>query len=208
MTVLDDPDGNVRAAGRLKVGASEGEFVLTHFGYVYAGKGLETLFEAAARLLGRGKRLRVVILGGLPDPAYVETLKERIRTLAIEGSVVWTGDLPEKDVSTILRGSDACVLPFDAGVRLNNTTVAVAAAHSMPIIATRGEEMESQFRHDENTWLCPPRSPEHLADSINTVMEDQALRSRLAAGSGQLATDVFSWDRNVHATIRVLEAAS
>ena len=48
-----------------------------------------------------------------------------------------------KSFTLYLCAADICVLPFNVGVRLNNSSFAAAAAHGLPIVTTRGEMLES-----------------------------------------------------------------
>jgi glycosyltransferase involved in cell wall biosynthesis len=58
----------------------------------------------------------------------------------------------------------------------------------------------------ENVYLCPPRSPEALADAMLTVMEDRQLRERLRLGGQKLAREWFAWDRAMDRTVEILSS--
>jgi glycosyltransferase involved in cell wall biosynthesis len=103
--------------------------------------------------------------------------------------------------SLFLSAADACVLPFDDGVSLNNSTVAGAAVHRLPIISRRGAFVESAFRHEDNIVLCPPRDPAALARAIETLMDRPDLRKALVSGATQMTEQWFSWD---HTAARIL----
>src|SRR5207253_4470800 len=100
--------------------------------------------------------------------------------------------------------ADLCVLPFDRGVQLNNSSFAAAAAHGLPIITTQGTMVEQPFVHQENVFLCPPRSPEVMATAIGTIMGNPDLRQRLCVGALQLVQEWFSWDKAIERTISTL----
>jgi glycosyltransferase involved in cell wall biosynthesis len=100
-----------------------------------------------------------------------------------------------------LYAADVCVLPFDQGVMLNRSSLAVAAAHGLPIITTRGEHLESPFQDRKNVFLCRPKDPEDLARAISSTMENPDLVQDLRTGACQLAEDWFSWDKAVARTI-------
>jgi glycosyltransferase involved in cell wall biosynthesis len=156
--------------------------------------------------------LRLAIIGGaLADggrgyPGYVDDLRSLARRLGIDGSVVWTGDYSwdSDEASVYLRGVDTCVLPFDKGIKLNNSSFSSAAAHGLPVITTADAHVEPQFVHGENVFLCRPESPEALAASIETVIADVELRNRLRNGSLTLANQWFHWDSAIDRTIDLL----
>jgi glycosyltransferase involved in cell wall biosynthesis len=94
---------------------------------------------------------------------------------------------------------------MDVGVQLNNSSVAAAAAHGLPIVATRGSRLEAAFVDRENILLCPPKDPERMSAAIEALVDDPALRERLSAGSRRLAEEWFSWPRAID---RILKAAA
>jgi glycosyltransferase involved in cell wall biosynthesis len=129
--------------------------------------------------------------------------------LGIEKQVMWTGTFSAEtdEASTYLRAADLCVLPFDTGVKLNNSSFSSAAAHGLPIVTTFDDALEPQFIDRENVCLCPPRSPDALARCIETLVEDDALRSRLATGSLRLAKEWYDWESALDRTISLFHPA-
>ena len=108
--------------------------------------------------------------------------------LGIDRRVVWTGEYrwDNDQASTFLRAADACVLPFDNGVMLNNSSFSSAAAHGLPIVTTKGPVLEFPFAHGENVFLCAPGSADALAGAMEKVIDDAPLQSRLSIGALQL----------------------
>jgi glycosyltransferase involved in cell wall biosynthesis len=201
-----------RQVGRQLLVIKPQEFGLVYFGYIFPNKGLETLLRAFHLVKSRGYNARLVIAGGVPAHlheerlSYLKELEELARTLGVGNEVVWTGqcDWDRDEASLYLHAADVCVLPFDEGVSMNNSTFAAAAAHGRPIISTRGKTLERFFLHEENVFLCPPRDPEALAVAIQTLMDRAELRARLASGALKLAEEWFSWDRAVERTLAAL----
>jgi len=212
LTVLDGGNGGSRQAGRKLLRVGSDDFVLMYFGYIYSNKGLETLLRAFRLVRNRGSSARLVIAGGIPAHlyeerlSYLKELKELATALRLESEVVWTGkwDWDRNVESLYLHAADVCVLPFDYGVSMNNSTFAAAAAHGLPIISTRGKTLERFFLHGENVFLCPPRDPEALAAAIQTVTDRAELRGHLGSGALKLADEWFSWDRAVERTLATL----
>jgi glycosyltransferase involved in cell wall biosynthesis len=212
--MCNGPKGLAREAGRARLGVGLDDFVLAYFGYVYPNKGLETLLPAFQRVHSQGRRARLVIAGGVPSHlheervSYMKELEELARTLGIDGEVTWTGFLSwdSDDASRYLYAADACILPFDQGVSMNNSTFAAAAAHGLPIISTHGKSIERFFLHGENVFLCPPQDPAALATAIQPVMDQPELRARLAAGALRMSGEWFSWDRAVERIVATLQS--
>lgn len=209
MKTLPDPDGSVRARGRAQLRVRPDELLLVYYGYLYPSKGIETLLEAFAILQHDRPLIRVALIGGVAGGNYAEELRSLGAKLGVADRIEWVGhcEPDADDGSVLIRAADMLILPFDAGVRLNNSSFAVASTHGVPIVTTAGPDLEAPFRHGENVWLCPPKDPIALAEAIRILARDTSLRDRLRVGARQLAVDVFSWDRNISATLEVMSRA-
>jgi glycosyltransferase involved in cell wall biosynthesis len=204
----DNGDGT-REQGRKRLGAEPGDFLLAYIGFVYPGKGIETLLHALKQVSAERRHVRLAVIGGslakvYPDhPRYVDEMRDLARDLGIDQKVIWTGEYSwdSDEASVYLRAADACVLPFDTGVKLNNSSFSSAAAHGLPIITTKDDLLEEQFLHGENVFLCPPQSPDAVALAIKTLMDDVSLRSHLSAGSLRLAQEWYGWKAAVDKTL-------
>lgn len=215
LKIAPEAGGDTRRRGRAKLGVSDDEFLLIYFGFLYPNKGLETLLRALAALASRGRAARLVVVGGGNEvllkeagrPRYADELRELARELGVAERVTWTGYLPLEtdEASVYYRSADACVLPFDAGVHLNNSTFSAAATHGLPVVTTRPAKLEPDFRDGENVLLCPPKEPEALADAVAAVMSDEGLRRRLGRGAAELARARLSWERVMDDTLELFE---
>lgn len=217
MYVGPEDNGTSRKRGREVLKIGENDFVILYFGYIYYGKGIESLLSALRIISSRErKNVRLVIVGGTLTErfifgrrSYSEEMSALAKQLEVEDKVVWTGACAPDDgtASTYFRAADICVLPFDAGVYLNNSSFAAAAVHGLPVVTTKGPLLESPFVHQENVLLCPPRSPEALADAIEMLMDNPGLRQHLRRGVLRLAEEWFSWKRATERTVSTLLGA-
>ena len=202
-------NGASRQRGREILGLKKNGFLIAYFGYIYPNKGVETLLKAFQILGGERSDVRLILVGGIialtfPNrPAYAEEIHELSEQMGLDGKVKWTGEYAwdSHEASVYLRSADICVLPFDTGVQLNNSSFAAAVAHGLPIVTTQGKTVEEPFVHLENVFLCPPKSPEVMAEAIKTLMDKLDLRERLSTGSLKLAEKWFSWERAIENTV-------
>lgn len=204
-----------RRQGREHLQVAADEFLLIYYGYVYPRKGIETLLEAVRLVGSQTDKIRLVVVGGTNEvilkeigrPHYAEELRSLTAQMGIADKVVWTGYYPSDSdqPSVYFSSADACILPFTAGVYLNNSSFSAAAAHGLPIITTRGEIVEAVFKHEDNVILCQPENPEALAGAIYSVVNNHELRKRLGEGARRLSREWLSWDRAMERIIEVFK---
>lgn len=213
---MSPADAATRERGRQALGARPNDFLLTYIGFVYPGKGIEPLLRAFQQLARERGNMRLAIIGGslarqFPDqPNYLEKMRALALALGIGQQVIWTGEYTSDDdlASVYLRATDVCVLPFETGVKLNNSSFSSAAAHGLPIVTTKAAPLEPQFVHGENVFLCAPNSSESLAAAISSVMDTPSLRTKLGDGALQLADEWYSWETAMDKTLSLFRARS
>ena len=212
LRIVDDRDGTARRQTRARLGYGPNDFVVAYFGYVYPEKGVETVIEAAGAALSRVRNLRLLMIGGSPanlaerDPTYPERLRARVRELGLAERTFWTGhcEPDADDASNYLHAADACMLPFTQGIRLNNSSYAVVTSHGLPVVTTRADDLESEFRDRENVMLFNPGDANAAADCIASVANDPALRNALRTGAIAFSRGRSSWDAVTRQTLDVL----
>jgi glycosyltransferase involved in cell wall biosynthesis len=206
-----------RPTTRKELGIADDEFVLLYYGYIYPGKGIELILRAMADLLANGRKLRLLIVGGPlqrrqrsadsdASEAYYKSMQAMTAEMQLSDRVRWLGPLPctSEDLSRYIFAADACVLPFKGGVRLNNSSFAACAVHGLPIITTRSEQTEPDFKDHLNVLLCPPESPGGLRNAVAELIESEELQQRLSSGVKKLAIRWHSWSDAIEHTCALL----
>jgi glycosyltransferase involved in cell wall biosynthesis len=196
---------------QFRVGVND--FVIAYFGYIYRSKGIETLLRAIQIAQKHKPHLRLLLIGGIPNNSpdcqqYYDEVRMLVAELDLEDRVSWTGDYPwDSDLgSRYLRAADLCVLPFDQGVHLNNSSFSAVASHGLPILTTRPECVEPQILDEENVLLCPPQDPAAMAAAIERLVDDCNLRQRLQDGVKRMAQEWFSWESVINRTLAAFAA--
>lgn len=215
MRMCVETNGAARRRGREMLGVAANDFLVAYFGYLYPGKGIETLLESFKQVAQCADHMRLVLVGGSNEvllrevnrPDYVAELKQLSAQLGIADKVIWTGYYPTDSdhASVYLRSADTCVLPFDWGVYLNNSSFAAAAAHGLPVVTTKAEIIETPLIDGKNIILCPPKEPQAIAAAINSLASEPELRQRLSRGAHELARDWFSWDKAIQRTLAAFQ---
>jgi glycosyltransferase involved in cell wall biosynthesis len=203
--IPNEDAGSARRRGREVLGLQEHEIAIVYYGYLYPLKGVETLIATFGQLPGN---TRLLIVGGTEDEVYARSLRELSNKAGRADHILWIGHCDDEKSSLYLYSADICVLPFNVGVRLNNSSFAAAAAHSLPIVTTRGEMLEEAFIDGENVRLCPPKDPAAMTEAINELINRPELRSRLRSGVQRLMEQCFAADKIISSTLRLLTGAS
>lgn len=204
----------VRAAGRRQLGVTDDLFLFAYFGYMYPGKGMETLLEAFQRVAAQQNSARLAIIGGVTPfaggPEYTELIRQTVTALGLEEKIVFTGQFEWDSTqgSQYLRAANAAVLPFDGGVQMSNSSLAGVMTHGLPVITTAGPMTETLFVDGENVCFCPAKDPEAMAEAMLKVMADPALCQRLHCGSLAVADEWFSWKKATQRTLAALRSAN
>ena len=192
-----------RTHARLSAGLDDDELVLAYFGYVYPGKGVETLLAALQQLVTSGRRVRLLMVGGgrgVQTNNVHSTFEASLIALtedpSLAGRVWWRDgyDNTSGEPSLDLVAADIAVLPVDDGAELRRSSIAVVAAMGLPIVTTRPMQNEPAFVHGENVYLVPPKEPSALYRAICQVADDPRLANELRTGALEMARCWYSWD--------------
>lgn len=156
-------------------------------------KGQDVFVEAIARLKNKLEDVGFVIIGS-PFPGnedHLQRLRELISRLDLSGHVVLTGDV--EDVKAALGSLDVLVLascrpePF-AGVVLE------AMALGVPVIGTRTGGTIEQIDDGVSGILVEPNDPRTLAEAIERLLADRALKESIRKAARARVSEQFSFD--------------
>lgn len=203
-----------RKRGRMLLGLNDDkDLLLSFYGYIYPGKGLEVLFEVVKRLVIRGRNVKLIIVGDVPEryvleregrPDYLNELKKLAQTLDIYERIIWSDYAPygSNEPSSKLRLADICVFPFTSGVNQHNSSFWFVAAHGLPIVVTNGASTEGIFVDKHNVIFAIPANVVDLENKIDRLTKDEELKRLLGSNAEQLATN-DSWDSAINQTLKI-----
>jgi len=150
-----------------------------------AGKGIETLIDAAPSLLARHPRLQVAIWGDGPER---EDLRSRAARAGVEGCVHFLG--PNRDPLSVLRGADMLVHPSLAEAFPYVILEAMSVAR--PIVASDVGGISEALTHEEGGLLVPPGDAASLAVAVSGLLDDPERMARMGAAGRLRAEGQFS----------------
>ena len=171
-------------------------------------KGFPDLIDACRILSERGHHFRCVIVGQGPDE---DALRARIAAFHLESTVEMVGAQPQERVIELMAQASAVVLPCvvsDSGDRDGLPTVLLEAlASGVPAISTTVAGIPEIIDDEECGLLVPPAIPVLLANAMQRLHTDAALRDRLADAARAKAERVFDLRANVEELRRRFVAA-
>jgi glycosyltransferase involved in cell wall biosynthesis/ribosomal protein S18 acetylase RimI-like enzyme len=183
-----------RLAGlRRDLGIGEALVVGT-VGRLVAEKGYRELFTAARRIRARRPDVRFLVAGS-PDADKADAITEREIVGAGQDVVFagWRGDV--RDLYALM---DVFVLPsWREGLP---RSAIEAAAMGRPMVLTDIRGCREVVRDGVEGLLVPPRNPARLAEGIEALLEDPAVRERMGRASRARAEERFD-ERRVAATV-------
>lgn len=146
-----------------------GEFVFFCGRHRYY-KGLDVLVEAAS-----GIKLPVVIAGDGPERARCEALAKEGG-----GHVRFVGTLSQADLVAHLHACGVFAFPSVARSEAYGLSMLEAHLCGKPVVATKlGTGVEFVNENNKTGVNVPPKDPAALAEAINALMEDRALRAEM-----------------------------
>ena len=162
------------------LGIDSGVPIIGTFGFPAPGKGLDTLLQAV-RQLHDPPSVHLLYIGETraEDESYQAWLADLAGQLGVADRVHWVGALPSQDVSDLLSGSDAYVVPYDDGANLRRGTLMAGFQAGLPIITTTPRYADPALRPGETILSVPPQSPEALAERIRSLLADAAIQDHL-----------------------------
>ncbi|HEY4134967.1 MAG TPA: glycosyltransferase family 4 protein [Alphaproteobacteria bacterium] len=161
-------------------------------------KGVGVLVEAARLLRARNVSLRV-LLAGTPDRENAAAIpEEQLRAWNQEGVVEWIGFCD--DVAKLWQNSHIAVLPSWYGEGVPKSLLEAAAA-ARPMVAVDGPGLREVVQEGETGLLVPPRDAAALADALQRLAEDGALRRQMGQTARRRAESEFGDGAVIDATL-------
>ena len=160
-------------------------------------KGFDVLVAASAELVRRGVNFRCQIAGGGEHEA---ALREQIAALNVQSHVELIGPRPQSEIISLVQGAAALAAPCVVGNDGNRdglpTVLFEAMALGTPCVSTDVTGIPEVLRDQDTGLLVPQRDPIALADALQKLINDSALRVRLAAAARELMEAEFDITRN------------
>jgi len=166
-------------------------------------KGHRTLLRAFAQVAESRPQARLLVVGEVAFWAgeYEQELRALSERLGLGERVIWTGF--RADVPEILRLCDLLVLP--SRNEPFGRVLIEAMATGKAVVATCSGGAPEIVTREETGLLVPPEDPDALAAALVRLLEDEALRGRLAEAGRRRAREEFDVRRVVERVQQIYE---
>jgi len=168
-------------------------------------KGLDTLVDACALLRDRGVRFHLRLIGDGPQR---DELRARVARLALGDHVALSDPMAQEQVAQALRESHVFVMPCrrDRTGDMDGipTVFMEALATGRPVVSCTVSGVPELVRDGETGLLVPPDAPGPLADAVQRLADDPALRARLGSAGRALVERQHDQDRNARRVVELL----
>lgn len=170
-------------------------------GAVTARKGQLQLVEALAGMAGAPWRLTCV--GSLKrDSSTADALRAAIRSHGLDARVRLAGEIAARDLAAEYARADVFVLPsFHEGYGM---ACAEALAHGLPIVATHAGAIPDTVPAAAALFVGPG-DVAALRAALGRIVQDTALRTRLASAAGAAGAALPDWPVAVDAWAAALD---
>lgn len=200
-------------AARAVLGIDPEEPLLLCVSRMVPRKGIEDVVRALALLRRAGRSARLLVVGGdWPGERPVDNLEARrlarvASSLGVRDAVTFVGQKRPDELPTYYAAADVFVStpwyePF-------GMTPLEAMACGCAVVVSDVGGLRSSVQHGRTGLRVPPRHPPALAEALERLLADAALRRRLGRAGLRRARRHFDWDRiaaQVEAVYRGLPA--
>jgi len=178
------PDVPFRSTDTLKASFGVGErMVISTFGLISRGKGLEYGIEAMRKVVKRHPEALYLILGQThpgvrrhEGESYRESLVAMVADYGLQNNVSLIDRYLEFDeLVNYLGATDIYLTPYTNPVQIVSGTLAYAVGLGKAIVSTPYLYAQELLAHQRG-FLAPFRDPEALADAMLELLDDRWLR--------------------------------
>ena len=167
---------------------------------LYAGqlhhyKGVHTIFKALGRLVGDASMpsLHLTVAGKGPEE-YTQELMRLSKELKVDTSFI--GSIAHEKMSGLYQEHDIFVFPSIWEEPFGLTHLE-AMASGLPVVSTANGGQGEFLVNGQNSLVFEAEDDKGLADALQSLIKDEALRMNLTKEGRRVVTQSFSFERYV-----------
>lgn len=167
--------------------------IVLYLGRINKIKGIDILVNAFAKIYSKLGSVKLVIVG--PDDGYLNQIKTLIKSLKLTGDVLLSGPLYGRDKLEVYVDATISVLP--SRHETFPTVVLESYACSTPVIASRIGGLQEIVSHGITGLLVKQGAVDELSSALEIMLNNAALRNKLALNAKKYVECNFSINRIV-----------
>jgi glycosyltransferase involved in cell wall biosynthesis len=180
-------------AFRRQLGLAENHFVIGKIGRIFKLKGHADLLTAFAGILPEIPRARLLFVG---DGALRGEIERQIRTLGLDGKVVFAGLVPPGEIARYVGIMD-CVAHLSYREALSRVLPQALAA-GKPVVAYDFDGADEVCLENQTGFIVPTGDTATAARRLLTLAKDPALRKEFGRRGAAFVRDNFSVEKMVN----------
>ena len=174
-----------------------GRIVIASAGRIEPLKGQETLITACGVLKNAGMDVHLLLVGETVDSAYERFCRQKALEIGMADRITFAGH--RDDMAVLLKGIDIFVLPSAIREAFPRAVIE-AMACGKPVIVTAGGGAPEAVEEGRSGFVVPPSDPFILAERLNRLAGDPALRKTMGAAARNRAETRFGLEQNARRT--------
>ncbi len=183
--------------------------VVIGVGRLVEKKGFADLIDACTILKDRGRTFECEIIGG---GVLRKNLDKQVAALRVGDRVQLLGPRSRDEVNERVRRAALMAVPCVVSANGNRdglpTVLLETMALGTPCISTTVTGIPEIVRDNETGLITPQHDPASLADTIERLLDDEALGERLATNARRLVEEEFDIHRNTVAMREIFRTGS
>jgi teichuronic acid biosynthesis glycosyltransferase TuaC len=179
---------------------SETDYKIISVGNLKQEKGFDILINAVSKLTRAGYAIQVVIVGRGKEKDKLVAL---INSLGLSGKIILTGDLNNEILRNLYPLFDAFVLPSYS--ETFGIVYIEAMQAGLPVIGVKGQGIDGVVKQQINGLLAGPKDVTSLKETIQYLIDNQELASKMAHKGQKLIQDEFQLAQLIGKIINIYE---
>lgn len=164
--------------------------------------GIDYLLRAFKIVCDRNPQLTLNLLV-IGEGSQRKPLEALAVSLAIWEKVTFMGRVPYHDIARCHKMIDVFVFPSTSNSESFGVAAAEAGACGNPVVASNIGGLPEVVEDGVTGFIVPPREPAKIAEAIEKLVLDRALRARMGSAGRRRVEMLFNWSHNVSQMIGI-----
>ena len=143
-------------------------FVIGWVGSFRKFHSLDLLVEAFVDVSASIPEAKLLLVGDGPERIH---LQKRVESYGLNGRVIFSGNVPHKEIHSYISSFDLAVLPSQSneGFHYSPLKLREFFAAGVPVIASAVGDVETVIKESNGGWLVPPGSKEAIVEMVKKI---------------------------------------